>query len=106
NVLDPTSGRIRQLPYGSLSGALSSPHVTAIAEDAHGNLWMGTDGGGLDLARPDGSVIKVFRHAPGDLSTLPANTVYALAVDARDRIWVATNGGGLAQVLGSAANPD
>ena len=106
NVLDPASGRIRQLPYGSAAGAVSSPHVTAIAEDAHGNLWMGTDGGGLDLARPDGSVIKVFRHDPGDLSTLPANTVYALAVDARDRIWVATNGGGLAQVLGSAANPE
>src|SRR2546430_17083655 len=63
NVLDPASGRIRQLPYGSnVPGALSSPHVTAIAQDSRGNLWMGTDGGGLDLARPEGTGLKVFRH--------------------------------------------
>ncbi|HEY0766875.1 MAG TPA: two-component regulator propeller domain-containing protein [Steroidobacteraceae bacterium] len=108
NVLDPASGRIRQLPYGGagVPGAVSSPHVTAIAEDSRGNIWLGTDGGGLDLARADGTVIKVFRHDPRDPTTLPANTVYALAVDTRDRIWVATDGGGLALVQGSAAAPD
>ena len=107
NVLDPASGRIRQLPYGSAApGALSSPHVTAIAEDSHGNVWMGTDGGGLDLARADGTVVKVFRHDARDPGSLPANTVYALAIDARDRVWVATDGGGLALVQGSAATPD
>src|SRR2546429_2613645 len=107
NVLDPASGRIRQLPYGSTApGALSSPHVTAIAEDSHGNMWMGTDGGGLDLARADGTVLRVFRHDARDPGSLPANTVYALAIDARDRVWVATDGGGLALVQGSAAAPD
>src|SRR6059058_5529487 len=84
NVLDPASGRIRQLPYGSgAPGALSSPHVTAIAQDSHGNLWMGTDGGGLDLARADGTVVKVFRHDARDPGTLPANTVYAHPPPAR-----------------------
>src|SRR5437762_2270706 len=107
NVVDPARGRVRQLPYGSAApGAVSSPHVTAIAEDAHGDLWMGTDGGGLDLARADGTVVKVFRHDARDPGTLPANTVYALAVDARDRVWVGTDGGGLALVQGSAAAPD
>ena len=107
NVLDPASGRIRQLPYGSTApGALSSPHVTAIAEDSHGNMWMGTDGGGLDLARADGTVLRVFRHDARDPGSLPANTVYALAVDAHDRVWVATDGGGLALAQGSAAAPD
>src|SRR5205823_361329 len=104
---DPASGRVRQLPYGSAApGAVSSPHVTAIAEDARGNLWLGTEGGGLDLARADGTVVKVFRHDPRDLASLPANTVYALAVDARDQVWVATDGGGLALMQGSVAAPD
>src|SRR5438132_262367 len=107
NVVDPASGRVRQLPYGSAApGAVSSPHVTAIAEDAHGDLWLGTEGGGLDLARADGTVVKVFRHDPRDPASLPANTVYALAVDANDRVWVATDGGGLALVQGSVAAPD
>src|SRR4029077_1244875 len=79
DVLDPASGLIRQLPYGSAAaGALSSPHVTAIAEDSHGNLWMGTDGGGLERARAYGTVVRVSPHGPRDRGTLPANTVYAL----------------------------
>src|SRR5256886_14978233 len=62
NVLDPASGRIRQLPYGSnVPGALSSPHVTAIAQDSRGNLWMGTDGGGLDLRSEERRVGKEWR---------------------------------------------
>jgi signal transduction histidine kinase/CheY-like chemotaxis protein/HPt (histidine-containing phosphotransfer) domain-containing protein len=80
--------------------------VSAIAEDLQGNLWFGTDGGGLDLARMDGTVIKVFRHDPSDLASIPSNTVYALGVDGEGRVWVGTGGGGLARVIGSAASPD
>ena len=103
NVLDPVSGRIRQLPYGAGPGAVSGEIVTAVAEDLHGNLWIGTDGAGLNLARADGSVVKVFRHNAHDLGSLPSNTVYAITVDARGRVWIATDGGGLALVEGSAA---
>ena len=67
----------------SMPGAVSSANVTAIAEDRGGNFWIGTDGGGLDLARADGTVVKVFRHDPDDPASFPVNTVYALAVDAR-----------------------
>ncbi len=111
DVLDPASGLVRQLPYGAspggvAPGAISAPSVRAIAEDLDGNLWFGTDGGGLDLARPDGRVVRVYRHVADDRATLPSNTVYALTVDARGRIWVATDGGGLALVTGSPAAPD
>jgi signal transduction histidine kinase/ligand-binding sensor domain-containing protein/CheY-like chemotaxis protein/HPt (histidine-containing phosphotransfer) domain-containing protein len=105
NVLDPRTGLIRQLSYGTQAGAIA-PNVTAIAEDLTGNFWVGTDGGGLDLVRADGTVLKVFRHDPNDLTTLPANTVWALAVDERGRVWIGTDGGGLALVVGSAAFAD
>jgi signal transduction histidine kinase/ligand-binding sensor domain-containing protein/CheY-like chemotaxis protein len=104
NVLDPSTGLVRQLPFGP--GAISAASVSAIAEDRSGNLWIGTDGGGLDLVRADGTVVKVFRHDPGNPATLSANTVYALAIDAQDRIWVGTDGGGLVRVVGSANSPD
>jgi signal transduction histidine kinase/ligand-binding sensor domain-containing protein/DNA-binding NarL/FixJ family response regulator len=110
NVLDPVSGRIRQLPFaggpGADAAAVSGANVSAIVEDPKGNIWIGTDGGGLDLARPDGSVVRQFRHDPGDLSTLPADTVYALAIDRQGRVWAGTGGGGLAEVIGSTAAPE
>jgi signal transduction histidine kinase/ligand-binding sensor domain-containing protein/DNA-binding NarL/FixJ family response regulator len=107
NVLDPVTGLVRQLVYGSeRPGALSAASASALAEDPSGNFWIGTDGGGLNLARPDGSVIKVFRHDPNDASSLPANTVYAVTVDLQGRVWIGTDGGGLARVIGSATAPD
>ena len=107
NVLDPATGLIGQLPFGTKApGAISAASVTAFAEDPQGNIWMGTDDGGLDLARADGTVVKVFRNDPADPASLPSNTVYALEVDGEGRIWVATDGGGLARISGSAASPD
>jgi len=110
DVLDPASGLIRQLPYDTggtaRPGALSAENVSAIAEDLQGNMWLATDGGGLDLARADGTVVKVFRHDAADPASLPSNTVYGLDIDGEGRVWVATGGGGLARVIGSAASPD
>ena len=115
NILDPSTGVIRQLPFrsaangaGGIAGVVSAAGVRAIAEDSHGDVWLGTDGGGLDLARADGTVVHVYRHDPNDPATLPANTIYALAVDARDRLWIGTDGGGLAvaDVAGVARDAD
>jgi diguanylate cyclase (GGDEF)-like protein len=89
-----------------VTGSTEFPNVSAFAEDSHGNIWIGTDGGGLALARPDGTVVKIFRHDPHDPMTLPVNTVYALAVDGEDRVWVGTDGGGLARLLGNPGVPD
>jgi signal transduction histidine kinase/ligand-binding sensor domain-containing protein/CheY-like chemotaxis protein/HPt (histidine-containing phosphotransfer) domain-containing protein len=111
DVLDPATGLIRQLPFGTTAGtvnpgAVSAENVSAIAEDLHGNIWLGTDGGGLDLARADGTVVKVFRHDPADAASMPSNSVYGIEVDGEGRVWVGTGGGGLARVIGSAASPD
>ena len=105
DVIDPTTGLVRQLPYGSAPGAVSGDRVTAFAEDSRGYMWIGTDGAGVDLARPDGTVIQVFRHLPHDPGSLPSNTVFDLAVDAHDRVWIGTSGGGLAVATADGSGP-
>jgi ligand-binding sensor domain-containing protein len=60
--------------------------VFAIAGDARGNLWFGTDQG---LSRYDGKSWQTFRRADG----LPDESVYALAATADGEIWAGTRGG-------------
>jgi ligand-binding sensor domain-containing protein len=60
--------------------------VFAIAEDARGNLWFGTDQG---LTRHDGKAWQTFRRADG----LPGEAVYALTATADGEVWAGTRGG-------------
>ncbi|WP_153067485.1 hybrid sensor histidine kinase/response regulator [Steroidobacter cummioxidans] len=105
NVLDPASGAIRQLPFGDRPGDISAPEVTSLVEDARGHWWIGTING-LNLARADGHVVKVFKNDPTDPESLAINVIYAVTLDAHGSAWLATDGGGLSQVLGSSAAPE
>ena len=64
------------------------PHsIRALAEDAAGNLWIGTEGGGLFQLR-DGKI----SNAPA-----PVKDVSCLWVDRDGVLWVGTSGHGLAR---------
>jgi signal transduction histidine kinase/ligand-binding sensor domain-containing protein len=63
---------------------LPSPNIRAIAQDADGILWFGTDAG---LVRYDG--LRLERAALGGSS----GAVRALSVDAKGNLWVGTESG-------------
>lgn len=65
---------------------------SAIAQDARGFLWFGTQGG---LVRYDGYEYRVFRSNPSDPKTLAGNYVRALLATRDGRLWVGTFSGGL-----------
>ncbi len=75
-------------PYGP-ADARSSDNVLALWEDAHGTLWIGTDGGGLWRLR-DGRITP-----PAAREALGVNGVRQLLEDSGGRLWVGTDGGGL-----------
>jgi len=61
--------------------------VRALAEDAHGNLWIGTDGGGLFTLR-DGKI---------SATNAPAKDISSLLIDRDNVLWAGTSGHGLAR---------
>ncbi|MFZ2490716.1 MAG: EAL domain-containing protein [Thermoanaerobaculia bacterium] len=67
--------------------ALRSDHIQALVEDEHGNLWIGTNGGGLTRMK-DGR-FENFSTSRG----LPSNFIRALFTDRRGSLWIGTNGG-------------
>ncbi len=77
--------------YGVADG-VPSGSIYAMAQDHHGLMWFGADGG---LVRFDGIAFQVFRHVPGDPLSLPDNQIYSLFVDRDDRIWAGGISSGL-----------
>jgi len=68
---------------------LQSGVILALLTDSHGDLWIGTRGGGL------------LRYRQGQFSTfttrdgLSSDAVLALCEDSEGKLWIGTDGGGL-----------
>jgi ligand-binding sensor domain-containing protein len=60
------------------------PSVEAIAQDKQGNLWFGTNGGGV--TRYDGTTWKTFTSKDG----LAGNSISAILTDKQGNVWFAT----------------
>ncbi|WP_374361457.1 diguanylate cyclase [Pseudoduganella danionis] len=68
--------------------------ATAIAEDADGFLWVGTQNG---LSRWDGYRFRTYQPNPAQPRSLPDNWVTALHKDGAGQLWIGTSSGGLAR---------
>ena len=75
--------------------SLSHDVVTALHQDRLGNLWIGTDGGGLDRFEPESGTFRHYRHDPGDSASLGHDEVRTIFEDLAGTLWVGTDGGGL-----------
>jgi diguanylate cyclase (GGDEF)-like protein/PAS domain S-box-containing protein len=69
---------------------LPQESVTAMLQDGHGFLWLGTQAG---LVRYDGYRVITYRADSADPQALADNWVTALHVDAQGRLWVGSRGG-------------
>lgn len=72
--------------------------VSALMEDAQGNLWIGFDGGGV--VKKEGGDSPATVHYSLKSSGLPSDNITALATDGMDGILVGTYGGGIARFDG------
>lgn len=71
---------------------LPSNAVTAMAEDAQGFIWVGTQNG---LARWDGYRFRNYLHQAQDKFSLPDNFIIRLFRDQSGVLWIGTKSGGL-----------
>lgn len=75
---------------------LASNDVWSILEDRRGDLWVGTNGGGISIIS-SGRVKTTLRHHPFDQSSLSSDVVRVLFEDNIGTIWIGTHGGGVSQ---------
>ncbi|RPD39548.1 histidine kinase [Chitinophaga barathri] len=71
---------------------LSHNKVNCFVQDRRGFMWIGTEDG---LNRYDGHSFVVFRHEPGNPSSVSGNIITSLLEDEAEVLWIATADGGL-----------
>ncbi len=104
-VTPPTSydSSLRFAHYRARSGrrdGLTDDVVTAVCEDSHGDIWVGTYTGGLNrMSREDirrsSAAFAHYRNDPGDPASLSANFVKVIHEDSLGTLWIGTIDGGL-----------
>lgn len=64
-----------------------------IDEDAQGNLWFSTQGGGIWRYQPSSGQWRNYRHQPDDDASLPSDQVNCLTMTADHKVWIGTESG-------------
>lgn len=80
------------------SGTISSNHILSIYKDISGNIWIGTENGGLNLFDKK---TKRFFHLKNDTSKntgITDNTIYSIFRDKSDNLWLGTSSSGLNKI--------
>lgn len=106
NRIDPGSlepGKVEFKHYRHDHGdkrSIADDFIKTIMEDSHGNIWVGTWGGGISVLSSEavqtgGGGFTRYEHKYNDPFSLGHNDVTSLFEDPRGIVWIATYGGGL-----------
>jgi len=98
----PSLFQYRNIPASLTS--LSGNTIASIGEDRFGNLWIGTDGSGLNRVRPpekpgEPMTFERFQANPkGGPGALLSDVILTMHLDPQKTLWLGTYNGGLVRV--------
>jgi signal transduction histidine kinase/ligand-binding sensor domain-containing protein/DNA-binding response OmpR family regulator len=64
--------------------------INTFVEDKKGDLWLGTNGGGLICFNRQTGDFTSYRHNPRDPGSLSGDVIVSLFIDHDDKIWIGT----------------
>lgn len=80
--------------YTKENSRLKNNYVLDMAE-YNGNIWLATDGSGINLFTPRTFQFSQLQHIVGDYSSLPVNSITLLYKDMKDNLWAGSVRGGI-----------
>lgn len=93
-VLDIRTGKSRQIRKGA--GGISGNDIFCIKKDSRGNVWIGTNGQGLDCYFPRENIFRRFSSSEKGAGRIETNGfIRAIEEDSKGNIWIGSNGSGI-----------
>ena len=83
--------------YNTHNSKLSNDVILDMIE-INGNLWIGTDGGGINILNIESQTFSHINHVFENPNSFPANSVISLYKDNPGSIWVGTVRNGLIEI--------
>jgi len=84
--------------YTTHNSDLSNNVVLSLAE-REGKIWIGTDGGGINILEPETGRLSLLEHIPGgDNYSLPATSIFCLYNDRNNNMWAGSIRNGLINI--------
>ena len=84
--------------YRARQGGLNDNHIVSIEEDLDGNIWIGTDGSGINILDPKSQRFSYLNEHPELSGRVGNNTILSLMCDQDNQMWVGTYNGGLSLI--------
>lgn len=80
--------------YKTGFNGLNNSNVLCITEDRYGRIYIGTDGGGVNILHKDGTM-HYMMHDGKTPNSIMSNAVLSLLIDSKENVWIGTFNGGL-----------
>lgn len=88
-----SDGKIARRYNTTNSGLINN--IIIDMEECNNELWLATDGGGINILNTEEETFSNIRYIPGDKHSFPVSSVYCLYKDKYDNMWVGTIRGGV-----------
>jgi signal transduction histidine kinase/ligand-binding sensor domain-containing protein len=98
DVFDKKTETFSHIPALAGDNTISAGEVLAITQDKYGNMWLGTQGGGLNKYNPATEKITYFFADKEKANALKSNFINDLLLDRNQQLWIATEDGGLSML--------
>jgi len=97
-TLNTKNGSIRHFTKEAAPGHLSSNEIFCIKKDRQGNVWIGTNGNGVDVYDPRSAQFHRLSNVmveDGENKLLTSGFIRAIEEDSAGNMWIGSIGGGI-----------